>query len=381
MLLKVHNFVCLKDVEIEIDDITFIIGEQASGKSLLCKLYFYFREVMSNLLVNSIIDNQGMDEYRKKCFDSFCDIFPVELWGEQSFSIQIIVNKKIAINLDYEKNKAAVFSTSDFLDDVFLVLKNDFHIEKEKYTNLDFNEISVFRNLVSKNDAEDIFEAITYIPSGRAFFAAIADNLFGLLSQNIAIDPFLRNFGKNYEIAKSAKLSQLPSEISNLMSFILKGDIFLEKKTAWLISQDVRRPLSYASSGQQEALPLLLVLRHLMDLSVLWGSHSVIIEEPEAHLFPSSQKAMVDLLFLIKNNSQCNNFIITTHSPYILSCANNALLKNTNIKVNAYYLANGYVKRIVDDETGLIDGIDLDKVSYEIAEEFDEILAGKYTND
>ena len=76
--------------------------------------------------------------------------------------------------------------------------------------------------------------------------------------------------------------------------------------------------------------------------------------------------------------SVTKHFLVTTHSPYILSCANNALLKNPDIKVNAYYLANGTAKRIMDDEVGLIDGIDLDGVSDTIADEFDKLIHGKY---
>ena len=54
MRLKVQNFVCLQDVDVELNDITFFIGEQASGKSLLCKLYFYFRGVLKSEFIDTL---------------------------------------------------------------------------------------------------------------------------------------------------------------------------------------------------------------------------------------------------------------------------------------------------------------------------------------
>ena len=60
--------------------------------------------------------------------------------------------------------------------------------------------------------------------------------------------------------------------------------------------------------GQQEAFPLLLLLSYLLNPATTWGHKSVVIEEPEAHLFPTAQKAIVDLLFLIKQQSQTKHF-------------------------------------------------------------------------
>lgn len=374
MRLKVQNFVCLQDVDVELNDITFFIGEQASGKSLLCKLYFYFREILSNILERAIVENLDINTYRIECFKAFGNIFPRELWEKQNFLLELIINEELIITVRQLLDEQILIDTSPIFDRKFLSLKTDFMKEKQRAKIIEIDEVFLFRNIVAQNLANDIFESVTYIPSGRAFFAAIADNLFALTSQNIEIDTFLKSFGKNYEAAKNAKIRPM-DEVSRLMRSILKGDILIDEKSAWLVSQNIPRPLAYTSSGQQEALPLLLVLCHLMDLSVLWGSHSIVIEEPEAHLFPTAQKAIVDLLFYVRHYGQAKKLLITTHSPYILSCANNALLKNPDIKVNAYYLANGTAKRIMDDEVGLIDGIDLDGVSYQIAEEFDELLA------
>jgi len=91
------------------------------------------------------------------------------------------------------------------------------------------------------------------------------------------------------------------------------------------------------------------------------------------------------------------NWVITTHSPYILSAFNNLIeasqvvaakpeLKNEVAKLiaedywvkssdfKAYCIRDGILESIMDEETGLISGNYLDSVSETIGIEFDELL-------
>ena len=73
--------------------------------------------------------------------------------------------------------------------------------------------------------------------------------------------------------------------------------------------------LMYGSSGQQEALWILM----LTLIIILENRRAfVVIEEPEAHLFPIAQKDMISLIALMVNATD-SQVIITTHSPYILT--------------------------------------------------------------
>lgn len=47
----------------------------------------------------------------------------------------------------------------------------------------------------------------------------------------------------------------------------------------------------------------------------------IVIEEPEAHLFPMAQKNVVELISLMANVTD-SKVIVTTHSPYILTSWN-----------------------------------------------------------
>ncbi|MCP5175769.1 MAG: AAA family ATPase [Moraxellaceae bacterium] len=374
MRLKVQNFVCLQDVDVELNDITFFIGEQASGKSLLCKLYFYFRRVVPNIFEQLAFNSSdSLYDYKSMCIKEFLILFPKKLWNNEQFSIFFGYD-----NFElYIKAQHGEIVDVYLLDKEFLDAKKIFNQKIDQISNVeDLNYIKLRDESVLELKINGIFDDTLYIPSGRTFFSSISDNIFLLLANKISIDPFLSEFGRYYEVARVFYEEKLLGvDVTSLCESILKGRIqFDDKKRALIKQSHFETPINYASSGQQEALPLLLVLTYLISGKTL-DTHSVVIEEPETHLFPTAQKAIVDLLFLIKQQSQTKHFLVTTHSPYILSCANNALLRNPDIKVNAYYLANGTAKRIMDDEVGLIDGIDLDGVSYKIAEEFDELLA------
>ena len=118
------------------------------------------------------------------------------------------------------------------------------------------------------------------------------------------------------------------------------------------------------------------------------------LEEPEAHLFPMSQKHIVSLMAIMYNYS--HSMVITTHSPYILSAINNLILacdtfteenkeelytlvdKDMLIKledVSAYTVEDGVLKSIVDKENRLIGMNIIDSVSDDFSRVFDDLLA------
>ncbi len=101
-----------------------------------------------------------------------------------------------------------------------------------------------------------------------------------------------------------------------------KGEYFYSGGREFLkIEKDTDHPVSinFVSSGQQEILWMLnfmyvLMLRH--------ENVFLIIEEPEAHIYPSLQKKIMEFITLFTNIQESGVFI-TTHSPYILTVANN----------------------------------------------------------
>ncbi|MBW1649968.1 MAG: AAA family ATPase, partial [Deltaproteobacteria bacterium] len=124
------------------------------------------------------------------------------------------------------------------------------------------------------------------------------------------------------------------------------------------------------------------------------SKYTFFIEEPEAHLFPVSQKNIVSLIGNIYNYKP-HNFVITTHSPYILTAFNNLIFgyevsKKNDIEkikkiidpdslinyedVSAYTINNGVLESIKDDETKLIGASIIDSVSDDLSETFDSLI-------
>ncbi len=116
----------------------------------------------------------------------------------------------------------------------------------------------------------------------------------------------------------------------------------------------------------------------------------IVIEEPEAHLFPEAQREIAHLIALVSNLNQ-SQVVITTHSPYILASFNNLILANkfgeshpesvskkidqrlwlSQDKVYAALVKQGNVKPIIDKELNIVEQEYIDTVSRQINDEFD----------
>lgn len=415
--LTVKNFAGITDLEIEIKRINILIDPQASGKSVCAKLLFYFKNFVWAIL--SVVEN----EQTKRTLDSnyskkFEEYFPPNSWGKQDFLIRYEVgNIFIEVSRKKESKGKIVFTYSELLKKEFKELRNlfkkiiaQYSSEYPKYDSLDRFYVTSQRLrdifvdfLVTSIGREAAFSQL-FIPAGRSFFANLQNNTFSFLSSNNAVDPFLREFGSIYENIKRAGLSitrlenkDIQEEIDKLIENSLGGKHVHEKGKDFLEVPDGRRiSIDNSSSGQQETLPLTVMLGAL---SILVSSHTVYIEEPEAHLFPSAQRNIVELIATVFNcRKEQLQFFITTHSPYVLTALNNLLqagilyqessgdvqpqsekivskYKSLDVsELSAYVLMDGKCRSIVCPETGLIDAKVIDSVSDDRAIEFDELL-------
>src|SRR5690606_27372573 len=190
---------------------------------------------------------------------------------------------------------------------------------------------------------------------------------------------------------------------------LLGGPFVIEKNKEYIKTTDGRSlPLSKLSSGQQEALPLLMMLESVDDeLRLGRGSaesrHASYIEEPEAHLFPDFQRRITEKIVeyaLARDGAQ--SVFLTTHSPYVLSTINTLLLagrlgksggrsqqkKVVELVPSTQWLPENSVavysfdrrscESVMDIESGLIDATYLDSVSTSISQRFDALLAIEY---
>lgn len=416
--LTVKNFAGITDLEIEIKRINILIGPQASGKSVCAKLLFYFKNFVWEILA-AVENEQTKRSLNSNYSKKFEEYFPPDSWGNQHFSIRYeIANIFIEVSRKQETKGKISFRYSELLKQEFTDLDNLLKKAREQnsqenaeYDNLDRLYSTRFflrKRLVDFLDTSICREAAfnqLFIPAGRSFFSILQSNIFSFLSSDNVLDPFMREFGSTYERFKHGGFSkdrlanqEIQDEIDSLIENSLCGKHIQEKGKDVLEIADGRRiSIANSSSGQQEILPLTIVLATLPFLYT--GRQTVYIEEPEAHLFPSAQRNVVELIATVFNcRKEQLQFFITTHSPYVLTAFNNLLqagllyqessedvqhqlekivsrYKSLDVSdLSAYVLMDGKCSSIVCPETGLIDAKVIDSVSDDLAIEFEQLL-------
>lgn len=369
-ILTIKNFGPIKDVELDIRKTTVLIGEQASGKSTVAKLM--------EIALRQLVKKEGFD------LESISE----EL---RLYNIHNYANNDSDFSFNYEIDKK-----KDFFD-ITPLLKNsmkdyDRVYEIMKSKNIKGNLfIEDFQNSFKSFYINFIRQYFIYIPTERHLISTLADQLFRLLQNDVIAPKFLSKFGAIFQEAR---------QITTQLGFYFLPIFYTnENNQDYIVINDNKRiKLSESASGYQALIPLLLVT----DFKVITNIEDVplnnifTIEEPELNLFPTMQKNVIEY-FAKKIINRNNSLFITTHSPYILSSFNNLLYAYTLAKkfpdkkgeiakiipeerwvnpdeFNAYYLADGTARPIFDRDRGLISENELDGVSEDIGDEFDQLL-------
>ena len=279
------------------------------------------------------------------------------------------------------------------------------YASKERLRNYDN-----FKNSV--NQIFDDYKETYYIPAGRSMitllvnnrsliendnldlitrqFMQIIDNIHGAFSDGI------RNVHKRYPDGER-KFDVV--QTAEMLISDLKGDYQYNSGKEYIIVQDEslqteKIPINFASSGQQE---ILWLLNQLYVLMLKKEEAFVIIEEPEAHLYPELQSKVIDFIAFFSNINN-SSIMITTHSPYILTSVNSLYCagkivqeysgltkavheiirgkceiipeKFTAVKINK----DASVVSLIDEEFGEIDTELIDEISDRINERYTELF-------
>ena len=406
--IVIKNFGAIEYAEIEIKKVLVLIGEQASGKSTIAKLIYFFKSLKENLKSESFLFAQekipkytDIDTYFREFIKiKFYDFFGSTLNFlnfEVRFYYSFQKNRYIQLNLDLNKNLCLIFS-ENFLDEQF---KNGFadyiNLSKKNIDNsekpyikidnltqysLSYQYLSKLLNNLFENEQEDLLfiiagrnATVTYSDLFEKYlFASIEIDLKENSKKYFAnklqmIDEFLMlQFIEKVELIKQVfrkfsgfdglinyqankKGIEYLRVIKNKIDLILKGEYLIgnsEEKIIFNKNERYSIDLRNASSGQQECIRILqdIFLNIIYDSIILR-----IIEEPEAHLFPVAQKHLIELLAIMVNRNEDNQLIITTHSPYILSVFNNLLFAKRVVEKNPS--AQSEVSEIIPEDSWL----------------------------
>ncbi|KRG78737.1 hypothetical protein ABB30_02920 [Stenotrophomonas ginsengisoli] len=398
---------------------TVLIGPSASGKSIISKLIFFFNDLLNDQW-QVLEDGRGYDAFKSFVKDKFKEWFPVEAWGDAKFQIDYAFGDfQVKISrVEYRKklgdNMRILFSP--FFEQQYSEALAAF---KEVLQGVDEDEGDYFpmrrayevqtrhRKVIKKKLGDAYFDVQTFIPAGRSFFTSLGKSI-AAFEHGRVLDPLIVRFGRFYAAAREDRFYSpfkvkgvFESEFDALMS----GSVVFERNKEYLKSSDGRRiPFSVMSSGQQELMPLSLVVkRRAVGLDNSSIRQILFIEEPEAHLFPSAQSSLVEIFskFLSRSKGRAS-MLVTTHSPYVLAKINN-LIKARDVAgkkgskkqalvqkiipdecwldgagVRAYAIRDGIVGKIQDPVDGMIEAEYLDDVSGHIHDEFSRLLEVEY---
>lgn len=384
--LIIRHFGPVKDIKVDILPLTIFIGTQGGGKSTVSKVLTICRDMNWILaMLNNKVDDLmipfvkfGIAEYFNDdtiiCYKHNSEGVSYEIkYGESGFEIN-----SLSIERDIFRD----------LVQNMIIRANRSLLEKLGETDLSNPDVlNKYSRIINANSRTTL-----YVPAERNLVGMLSDSLASMLAAQIPLYDALVEYMSVFEKAKYALKTYNVDFLRS--SFIQKdGREMIEIHDS--ITGEVKSlPLQSCSSGLQSVLPLVMVMDYSFGMKCF---NSFVIEEPEQNLFPSNQREL--LKFILSRCKESLNVVITTHSPYLLSYLNVALLLGRviseygedSLKDNGYtddfvslkssdvavYSLDPdddvYCKSMIDENTRLVGVNGLDMVSDIIGEEYDRV--------
>ena len=409
----------IKDFEMDVNKFSILIGEQATGKSTIAKSIYYSRYIktlISNFLIQVMEDGTyyGEEVTKLKQFYRYIshnlkDIF-IRLFGyswelDPEFKIHYSFTEDIwfeSILVSKGRGKKYISGNySQALRDKINALQEE---ALDLYRDIEKTQLSLeLRRETRSRNREYILHKVNevfnddlttyYIPAGRSMLTLLSTNratMNSLQNLDFVMDRFLElidgirsvyqeGVRKAFKYYPKGDRSFDVHSISDQIVEMQKGEYRNDRSGEILRIldgedryEDIK--INFASSGQQEIMWLLNFLYILM----LRGEKAfVIVEEPEAHIYPTLQKEIID--FIIQFVNICNgNAFVTTHSPYVLMTMNNAYYAGC-LAVNNKTEVSKIIKSTYRIEKGRLTAMKLrkgaDERAIDLLDDNDEIRA------
>ncbi|MDX2286556.1 MAG: AAA family ATPase [Bacteroidia bacterium] len=418
MRIEIQHVGPLRDVQLDVRDLNIFIGPQASGKSTIAKVVWFAKRikevlsrVVSELLSKQFIsDKSFIQQFRNAVYSELQSIF-----GNASFSRQfqsgesrIHIHLSDLMLIDITNASPLVHLSESFeekLREVYEVFREIEPIHNDRKITLDeYKKLMATRKNIPDikpliNGIFDDARIAGFIPEGKATLALINFNKEVEVFSNL-IPYFVFNF---QTISTDDQILQDNYQIRETVMHILQSAASatqgIMSNNHLAIKPGMAIPVDQLSSGQRETYHL---IRYLLELLQNRTRAFLVIEEPEAHLFPEGQRRMTELLAYFVNqpgwpnqrNEESNQLLLTTHSPYILSAFNNLLyawqvgqqqpdetaalipreLWIDPARVGAYYVDGGTIRSIMDEELQQIRAEEIDGASARINETYDALF-------
>lgn len=423
--ISLHHLGPIENCSITLNEFIVLTGPQANGKSTVAKAVYFFRTIKNDILDMMLRGTVGEKPEKwkirltKRLKDKFMQLFGSSygMSNDMEAKYEYAPSSYIRVYLkpNYKNNGGPNYVTIEFSRDIEdYLLDLDSHIFTDMTVAQREHEEAKLSQLFA-----DIYETV-FIPAGRSMITLLTTQLnfiFTSLSENQkrSIDYCTQRYVELILRLKPSFSHGIDGLLSDQIHLTQKAfDIGLAKKSKQLIERIIKGryqyesgeeklyigekqyvKINFASSGQQEAVWITNILfYYLLECRHVF----LIVEEPESHLYPDSQKLIAELLALFKSNG--NTELITTHSPYILGEINNLIYANVlcnrgvsgveNIieqekqlsveTVSSYHVCGGVLEDAKDNDMGLIKNELIDGASIAITDECDalyELTAGE----
>ena len=427
--LRIRRFGPIKEAEIDVKDIMLFIGPQASGKSTISKTLYFFKSLRDDLLryLLTAIENRDFKRsvapFARQVKEKFLGIYgPVTHFPDML--LEYDYGNRITVKVILEKGQFTTVRFEGGFNQRFQQLVEEVEnfsgsLSEKKGELLSSHELiekETRRTAFVRNLGEQINHLfnddreIIYLPAGRGLITTMSEQISNI-ELGDKLDDLMRMFIRQInnirpsfskgltemiyhrQEAAGNKNINLAKEARKTIAEILHGRYEytpFEGERLYFNDEGGFTKINYASSGQQESIWILFLI-----FLLILNNRKVflVVEEPEAHLYPIAQKQIVDLLSLLANANQ-NQIIITTHSPYILSSFNNLLYAHTlgqqkeaevmgiiskdtwikSDKLDGYMVADGKLKNIMDRESKLLETAAIDSASELILDIFNKLF-------
>ena len=409
--LYLHNFGPIKEAKLNLRRFNFFTGPQSMGKSCILKTACHCAWTEKKLMLGLTPENWSAGDFLKPMLKFH------RMWGYQQDDTRI----------EYETS-----NLSFALD----LKKNTFEVKKKQKWSFRRSKISYIpaeRNLVSSLK----WNKVTFDEDNISSFVSDWDTARKSLKEQ-ELDILELGFSYSYDENSNADYVRISTELSlpiesvssGLQSLIplalylkyLTEDVFKDTSNTLaqrFINKELRHQIYKSIAKKNDYEHTLGNNQVLRDIGgeqfpfatqkqaeqmekiynnfTLYQQSDVYMEEPEAHLYPQTQVELVRALARSIKRNRYSSLSIATHSPYIMSAMNNLLQagllqKERNLPVShvekivgerailyasevaAYEVMDGFVRDMIDPETGLMVADAMDSASIVVEQEFSKLL-------
>lgn len=424
--LVIHKLGPIDDCELTCSQFMTFTGFQASGKSTIAKVIFYFRTVKDDIF--SIAEEKALgtfppDNNRSKAKlkkllidhlrEKFLRVFGSS-WGmDNDMYLKYYYTEQCYVQIKLKEE--TLYPTPNYIWIDLSPALSTFLEKNDDFFSSNALGIPELQKQKLQSDLRTFFDDpfdIVYIPAGRSMLTLLSQQLSYIYttmkdSQKRTIDYCTQDYierilslkteftnGLAGVMAYHGSKGGLPKSTLNLalelIQKILRGNYSFSNGEERINFSDNRYvKINFASSGQQESVWILNLLFYYLanNTPVMF-----IIEEPESHLFPESQKFITELIALANNSK--HSVVVTTHSPYVLGTLNNLLyagqmpnnlqkqasgIISSNLWIkydcfNAWFVKDGGIEECMDADIHLIQNEKIDKISKVINKDFDSLF-------